>query len=74
MGVKDLIKEAESLPVEERMLVIDTLLKSLNTLDAEIEEEWLRIAKCRLSELRSGKVKPVCGEEVFDKIKERFAL
>ena len=62
LGVKDLIKEAESLPVEERMLVIDTLLKSLNTLDAEIEEKWLRIAKRRLSELQSGKVKPVCGK------------
>ena len=73
-GVKDLIEEAESLPVEERTLIIDTLLKSINAIDANIDEEWLRIAKRRLSDIRSGKVKPISGEEVFDKIQKRFAL
>ena len=72
--IKDLIDEAESLPVEERTLIIDKLLKSINPIDTKIEDEWLRLAKQRLSEIRSGSVKLVDGEEIFKKIKDRFEL
>jgi putative addiction module component (TIGR02574 family) len=70
--MKEIIEEAESLPVEERALVIDSLLRSLNPLSMEIDREWVRVAKRRLAELRSGAVKPVPGNEVFQKIRERF--
>ena len=73
LSIKDIINEAESLPVEERVIVVDRLLKPLNSPDANIEEEWLEVAKRRLLELRSGKVKPVSGE-VFAKIRARFDL
>lgn len=72
--IKDLIDEAESLPVEARTRIIDTLLKSINPIDAKIESEWLRLAKQRLSEIRSGCVKLVEGEEVFKQIEDRFTL
>jgi putative addiction module component (TIGR02574 family) len=68
-----IIHEAESLPVEERTLVIDSLLRSLNQPDPEIDRKWAAVAKRRLDELRSGRVKPVPGEEVFAKIRQRFA-
>ncbi len=71
-GMKEIIKEAESLPVEERALVIDSLLRTLNPPLAEIDTEWVKVAKHRLAELRSGSVKAVPGEEVFAKIQERF--
>ena len=74
LSIKDIINEAESLPVKERVIVVDRLLKSRNSPDANIEEEWLKVAKRRLSELRSGKVKPVSGKEVFAKIRARFDL
>jgi len=51
-------REAESLPVEERK--------------AEIDREWVKVAKRRLAELRSGAVKPIPGDEVFVKVRERF--
>ena len=68
-----IIQEAESLPVEERTMVVDSLLRSLNPPDPEIDKKWAAVAKRRLEELRSGHVKPVPGEEVFAKIRQRFA-
>jgi len=39
----------------------------------EIDKKWAALAKQRLGELRSGKVKAVPGEEVFRKIWNRFS-
>lgn len=71
-GMREIIEEAESLPVEERALVIDSLLRTLNPPVAEIDIEWLEVSKRRLAELRSTHVKPIPGDEVFSKIRERF--
>ncbi len=71
-GMKEIIQEAESLPIEERVIVVDSLLRTLNPPSAEIDAEWVKIAKRRLSELRAGSVKPVPGNVVFAKIHERF--
>ena len=71
-GMKEIIQEAESLPVEERAMVIDSLLKTLNPPSAEIDAEWAKVAKRRLAELREGSVKVIHGDAVFSKIRERF--
>ena len=71
-AMKEIIEEAESLPVEERVIVIDSLLQSINPMIADVEAEWIKVAKSRLAELRSGRVKPVPGDEVFAKISNRF--
>jgi putative addiction module component (TIGR02574 family) len=70
----EIIQEAESLPVEERAIVVNSLLRSLNPPDPEIDRKWAAVAKRRLEELRSGRVKPVPGEEVFARIRRRFAV
>ena len=69
---QDLIDEAISLPIEERVLLVDSLLRSMNPLDEENDQKWGAETKARLEELRSGKVKPSPGEEVFKKIWKRF--
>ncbi|MCK5228800.1 MAG: addiction module protein [Desulfobulbaceae bacterium] len=69
---KKLIDEVLSLPVEERAIIADSLLKSLNAPDHDIDKKWIGVAKRRLQEIRLGKVKPVPGEEVFTKVRERF--
>ncbi|GAB6060288.1 addiction module protein [Desulfonatronum parangueonense] len=68
-----IIEEAKSLPVEERTLAVDSLLRSLNQPDSEIDKKWGQVAKHRLEELRSGKVQPVPGDEVFARIYARYA-
>ena len=69
---RKIIDEALSLPVEERAHIADSLLKSLNKPDPDIDEKWIAIAKERLEEIRSGKVKPIPGKEIFDRIHKRF--
>ena len=72
MTTKELIAEVVSLPVEERVAAADSILRSLNSPEPDIERKWGAIARQRLEELRSGKVKPVPGEEVFARIFKRF--
>jgi putative addiction module component (TIGR02574 family) len=72
MNTKELIDEAVSLPVEERVLVVDSLLRSLNQPESEIDKKWAAVAKRRLDEMRSGSAEAVPGEEVFEKIWKRL--
>ncbi|MEZ5699308.1 MAG: hypothetical protein R3F06_09595 [Nitrosomonas sp.] len=44
MKIKDLIAEAMSLPVEDRALVLDSLLKSLNSPETDIDIKWASLA------------------------------
>lgn len=70
---KKLIDEILSLPVEERAVIADSLLKSLNPPDHDIDKKWIATAKRRLQEIRTGKVKPIPGDEVFAEVHERFS-
>jgi hypothetical protein len=70
--MRDIIQEAESLPIEKRVIVVDSLLRSLNPTSTEVDMEWVKVAKRRLAELRSGSAKAIPGADVFAQIKERF--
>ena len=72
MNTKQLIDEAVLLPVEERALVVDSLLRSLNQPDSELDRVWAKEAQRRLFELRSGGAHPIPGEKVFSRVWERF--
>lgn len=73
MAIQELIAEAISLPVEERAILADTILRSLNPPDSDMDLRWLAVARRRLAELRSGQVAAVPGDEVFMKIWKRFS-
>jgi len=72
-GTKEIIREAAALPVEERAVIVDSLLRTLNQPETQVDAAWGKVAKRRLSELRSGRIQPVPGDQVFEKIKERTA-
>lgn len=72
MNTKKLIDEAVALPVEERALVIDSLLRSLNQPESGVDEKWILVARKRVAEMRSGLVEVVPGDEVFERIWKRF--
>jgi len=72
MNTKELIEQAIALPVEERAMVVDSLLRSLNPPQSETDAQWTTEAKRRLAELRSGKVETVPGDAVFERVWDRF--
>ena len=72
MNTQELINEAVMLPVEDRARIVDSLLRSLNAPEAEIDQAWAEVAGRRVVELTSGKVKSVSGQDVFEKIRQRF--
>ncbi|GAF96327.1 unnamed protein product [marine sediment metagenome] len=68
----ELISEAISLPIDIRTQLINRLLVSLNPERRDIDEFWMKEAEERLKDIKTGKVKTVSGEQVFQEIKERF--
>jgi len=72
MNTQELIAAVVSLPVEERALAADTLLKSLDPPEANRDRQWAAVAQRRLAELRSGRATAIPGAEVFSKVQRRF--
>ena len=72
MNTQELITEVISLPVEDRALIVDCLLKSLNHGEPDIEKTWAEEAQRRLEELRSGKVRAIPGDVVINNLRKRL--
>jgi hypothetical protein len=73
MKTKELLKEIASLPVEDRALVADSILCSLNSIESDIEKKWGEVAERHLAELRSGEIKAVPRKEVFGAIWKKYS-
>lgn len=66
-------EDALSLPVDERVHLIEELLHSLNLpIQSDIEEAWKQEAERRLAQLESGEVKAIPADDVFKAIRERY--
>jgi len=66
-------EDALSLPTENRLILVEKLLRSLNLpINEDIDRLWAEEAELRISQIDSGKAKLVPGEEVFAKIKEKY--
>jgi hypothetical protein len=73
LTTNELILEVISLPVEQRLLLTESLLESLNPPDKDIDAQWIQVANSRLGDLRSGKVNAISGSDVFAKVKGMFS-
>jgi putative addiction module component (TIGR02574 family) len=71
MSIQELEAEALKLPSHERARLAEALIASLDEED-EISTAWADEAERRDAELRSGAVKGVPAEEVFDRIRARL--
>lgn len=72
MKTASLMTEAASLPLEERVRLVDSLLQTLNPIDDQAAAAWLELARRRLDDLDAGRVAAVAGDVVFDKVRRRF--
>ena len=62
-----------SLPCEDRIYLVDRLLKSLNAPSKEeVDKAWAEESERRIDELESGKVQTIPGEQVFREIRKRL--
>ena len=65
MSKNDILREAMSLSANERFIIVDELLKSLDKPDKEIDDIWEEEAVNRLKAYDEGKLETVSMEEVF---------
>jgi putative addiction module component (TIGR02574 family) len=72
--VSQLLEKALTLSTEERGALIDRLVASLDEEPAEqdVEAAWDEEIKSRVSDIRSGRVKTIPGEQVLREIAEEF--
>jgi len=67
MSANEIIQQAIDLTPQERYLVIESLVQSLNEPDKNIESLWIEESQKRLQEYNEGTLKTVSFEEVFGK-------
>jgi putative addiction module component (TIGR02574 family) len=65
MESKELLKQALKLKPEERFLLLEGLLNSLDIPDATIEEVWAEEAEKRLKAYRAGTLAGIPMKDVF---------
>ena len=66
-------EQALSLPSNERIALVEEILKSLNLpIQSDIDKLWAAEAEKRVEELNNRKVKPIPGDKVFNEIRARF--
>jgi len=67
------VEEALSLPADIRLNLVEKLITSLNLpIDEDIDRLWAEEAERRISQIESGEVKLVPGEDVFSKIRAKY--
>ncbi|MEN8147552.1 MAG: addiction module protein [Campylobacterota bacterium] len=66
MSNTKILEEALRLKPQERYLVIESLLKSLDKPDEAIDEVWAAEAQARLQNYKSNNVKTISFEQIFD--------
>lgn len=72
--VSELLEKALALSSQERGLLIDRLIETLDNDPAEegVEEAWATEIKRRVDDIRSGRVKTIPGEQVLRELAQEF--
>lgn len=65
MSINEIINEALTLKPQERYMIIENLVQSLNQPNAEIDELWIEESMKRVEAIKSGTLKTVAYEDVF---------
>ena len=65
MSANEIIQQAIDLKPQERYLIIESLVQSLNEPDKDIEKLWIEESQNRLTAYDNGKLETVSFNEVF---------
>ena len=66
MSNTKILEEALRLKPQERYLVIESLLKSLDKPDEAVDEVWATEAQARLQNYKNNNIKTIPFEQIFD--------
>jgi len=66
LSSKDILKLALNLRPEDKLTVVEGLLKSLDEPDRKLDEIWAEEAEKRLKAYREGRLEGIPIEKVFD--------
>ncbi len=67
---REIKQKIDGLTDNEKMVVLNYILKELDRPDPEIDKAWVKEATRRQKEMRSGSVKALRMDEVFGKYKK----
>ena len=72
--VSELLEKALALSTQDRGLLIDRLIESLDDAppDEGVEAAWDEEIKRRVDDIRSGRVKTIPGEQVLQEMADEF--
>jgi putative addiction module component (TIGR02574 family) len=65
MSNKEIIESALKLSPPEKLLIVESILRSLDEPDKEIENIWIEEAEKRLQAYRDGKLEGIPMEDIF---------
>ncbi len=69
---KELFEEIEILPFDIKIKIVDKILTDLNGISKSIDNLWLKEVLKRKNDIESGEVQLIDGNEVFEKVKQKF--
>ena len=65
-----MLEQIASYPVEDRVMMADAIIESLNGIDPDVDAAWSAAARRRMRELRSGKVRGIPVSAVFSRARK----
>ena len=65
MPMYKMIDEVKNYPIEDRVVLADAILQTINPVDPEVQRKWIALAQRRRGEFLLGKVKAVASADVF---------
>jgi putative addiction module component (TIGR02574 family) len=70
-NLQELREQALSLPHSTRARLAQELLESLEPENEKLDALWAKEAEQRYQEIKSGKVKPLSGTQVLQRVRNR---
>ncbi len=65
MSAEEILKQALKLKLEERFMLVEGLIKSIDEPDKKIDDLWIEESEKRLKAYREGKLEGIPMEEIF---------
>jgi putative addiction module component (TIGR02574 family) len=65
MSAEEILKEALKLKPEERFLLVEGLIKSIDEPNKKLDDIWAEEAEKRLKAYREGRLEGIPMEEIF---------